>query len=325
MLKLIAAAAAAAAAGAVSSATRLEISNVVPRRDTAGDIVNAHAGGIYNFSGTFYLVGEHYRVCPHAGGNKTRDPAAIGDCEICGHTGTTFALYTSPDLQVWTLNTTNVIPDKPGGVGAALYTPVLAYNKKLGYYVLMFQCSGGCSDGQLQVATAATPAGPFVPKGTVLPHTDPRSGSSQGGIWVDPSTDIGYFIWNAIGDGSTKGQWISQLDDTLLRMKPNSAVQILKAAPGSEGGWLEGGGIFKRGATYYYMAGSGCCYCAGGGGAMVFTAAHPLGPWTWQTSVNDGLYLPCKRPSTSPAHTSPCTAWRSCHSRHAEKESRVFQ
>ena len=47
-------------AGAAGSAT---ISNVVPRRDTNGSIINAHAGGIYNFSGRFYLIGEHYRAC----------------------------------------------------------------------------------------------------------------------------------------------------------------------------------------------------------------------------------------------------------------------
>ena len=92
------------------------ISNVVPRRDITGAIINAHAGGIYNFSGRFYLIGEHYRNCPHAGGNKTRDPLAVGNCEMCGHTGTTFALYESADLVTWTLTSTNVIPDKPGAV-----------------------------------------------------------------------------------------------------------------------------------------------------------------------------------------------------------------
>ena len=80
---------------------------------------------------------------------------------------------------------------------APLLQPVLAYNKRHDYYVLMFQCSGGCSDGQLQVATAPTPAGPFEPKGTVLPRSDPRGKeSSQGGIWVDESTSIGYFIFS---------------------------------------------------------------------------------------------------------------------------------
>ena len=63
--------------------------------------------------------------------------------------GTTFALYTSTDLKAWTLNTSDVIPNKPGGTGANLYTPVLAYNERHAYYVMMFQCSGGCSDGQV--------------------------------------------------------------------------------------------------------------------------------------------------------------------------------
>jgi hypothetical protein len=55
----------------------------------------------------------------------------MGNCEMCGHTGTTFTLYESTDLQSWALTTTNIIPDKPGGASAALYTPVLAFNKKL--------------------------------------------------------------------------------------------------------------------------------------------------------------------------------------------------
>jgi hypothetical protein len=279
-----------------------KISNVIPRRDNTGTIINAHAGGIYNFSNRFYLIGEHYHSCPHAGSNKTKDPLAVGDCEICGHTGTTFALYTSDDLETWTLNTTNIIPDKPGGANAALYTPVLAYNAKYSYYVLMFQCSGGCSDGQLQVATAASPAGPFKPRGTVLPSSDPRHGSSQGGIWVDDITGTAYFIFNSIGDASNRGQWIVELDDTYLRMT-NHSTQIIKGAAGSEGGWLEGGGVFKQNKLYYYMAGSGCCYCAGGGGAMVFVAPHPLGPWTFQTNVNDALYLPFS--PTGPPPTPP--------------------
>jgi hypothetical protein len=106
--------------------------------------------------------------------------------------------YTSPDMTTWTLNVTDVIPSHPYGAGANLYTPVLAHNIEMGYYVLMFQCSGGCSDGQLQVATAAQPWGPFLPNGTVLPSSDPRFGSSQGGIWVDRSVTPpkAYFIFN---------------------------------------------------------------------------------------------------------------------------------
>ena len=44
------------------------VSNVIPRRTTDGQIINAHAGGIYQFADMFYLIGEHYKNCPHAGG-----------------------------------------------------------------------------------------------------------------------------------------------------------------------------------------------------------------------------------------------------------------
>jgi len=113
-------------------------------------------------------------------------------------------------------------------------------------------------------------------------------------MWVDETTGLGYLLFNSIGDGAQNGQWIAQLDDTFLRILwgPKHSSQVIAGAKGSEGGWLEGGGIFKRGELYYLMTGSGCCYCAGGGGAMVFVAPHPLGPWKWQTSVNDALYLP---------------------------------
>ena len=100
---------------------------------------------------------------------------------MCGHTGTTFALYESTDLQNWTLTITDVIPNKPGGPEASLYTPVLAFNRKYGYYVLVFQCSSGCHDGQVQVAIAKSPRGPFEPKGAILPRSDPRAGASQAG------------------------------------------------------------------------------------------------------------------------------------------------
>ena len=90
-------------------------------------------------------------------------------------------------------------------------------------------------------------------------------------------------------------------------------------------GWLEGGGIFKRGSLYYYMAGSGCCYCAGGGGAMVFVAPHPMGPWRFQTNVNDGLYLPFSpRGEPPPPPPVPAGATASCSDLSGEWASSVL-
>ena len=122
-------------------------------------------------------------MCGHTG-SCLRSLSPIFLLTLIRQSGTTFALYTSSDLEEWTLNTTNVIPDKPGGDGANLYTPVLSYNAQFNYYVMLFQCTGGCTDGQLQVSIATSPAGPFKPKGAVLPsHV-----SSNGNMWVDAST-----------------------------------------------------------------------------------------------------------------------------------------
>ena len=50
---------------------------------------------------------------------------------------------------------------------------------------------------------------------------------------------------------NSTGQWINALDDTLLRMAEGTA-QVVPAATGSEGGWLEGGGFFYRGGKYVH-------------------------------------------------------------------------
>lgn len=40
--------------------------------------------------------------------------------------------------------------------------------------------------------------------------------------------------------------------------------------------------MFKRSGVYYAVFGHCCCYCLQGSGGLVWTAAHPLGPWSLQ-------------------------------------------
>ena len=51
-------------------------------------------------------------------------------------------------------------------------------------------------------------------------------------------------------------------------------------------GFLEGWGMFKRGSVYYYLTGHGDCVGAMGSDALVFTAPHPLGPWSADAATN---------------------------------------
>ena len=51
-------------------------------------------------------------------------------------------------------------------------------------------------------------------------------------------------------------------------------------------GFLEGWGMFKRGSVFYYLTGHGDCVGAMGSDALVFTAPHPLGPWSADAATN---------------------------------------
>lgn len=49
--------------------------------------------------------------------------------------------------------------------------------------------------------------------------------------------------------------------------------------------FVEAPAMFKRNATYYALFGNCCCFCGHGSGVQVYTAAHPLGPFTFHNNV----------------------------------------
>ena len=49
--------------------------------------------------------------------------------------------------------------------------------------------------------------------------------------------------------------------------------------------FVEAPAIFKRGGIYYALFGECCCFCGHGSGIGVYTAAAPLGPWTYHENI----------------------------------------
>jgi len=88
------------------AAKLVTIHNDVPRVDQYGHIVNAHDGSVVNFNGTWFLYGTVYENCTQRGA-QCRSP--------CGFNPNTYALYTSPDLEAWTLHSTDIMPEVRGG------------------------------------------------------------------------------------------------------------------------------------------------------------------------------------------------------------------
>ena len=141
-----------AVCASVCTASVVKISNVEPRRDTQGNILNVHDGGLYFFENQWALVGTSYFHCS----------SHIGDC---GWQDNNFSAYTAPSPQgPWTLASNNLIPNRPAG--GANFRPKLLASSSGGNttYVMWFNYQPPTPNipGYLVVATSLKPTGPFT-------------------------------------------------------------------------------------------------------------------------------------------------------------------
>jgi hypothetical protein len=240
------------------------IHNDIPRVDQYGHIVNAHDGSVVYFDGLYFLYGTVYENCTQKG----------SQCDSpCGYSPNTFSLYTSYDLQSWTFQTANILPNMTiDNKDVNYWMPVVAYNKITSTYVMQYW-SGHCGFVApcTEVATSSSPYGPFTmqPKIPLV-----RSPSSQMGFFVDSDTGKAYIKFNTVGPDQHHA--IQLLTDDWLNSTDEYAIIFWKPSFA----WMEGGGLFKRGALYYYMTGTDCCFCTWGGDARFWTSYDPLGPWS---------------------------------------------
>ena len=240
------------------------IHNDIPRVDQYGHIVNAHDGSVVYFDGLYFMYGTVYENCTQKG----------SQCDSpCGYSPNTFSLYTSYDLQSWTFQTANILPNMTiDNKDVNYWMPVVAYNKITSTYVMQYW-SGHCGFVApcTEVATSTSPYGPFTmqPKIPLV-----RSPSSQMGFLVDSDTGKAYIKFNTVGPDQHHA--IQLLTDDWLNSTDEYAIIFWKPSFA----WMEGGGLFKRGALYYYMTGTDCCFCTWGGDARFWTSYDPLGPWS---------------------------------------------
>ena len=254
----------------VGLAAIVTVRNDVPRVDQYGHIVNAHDGSVVHFEGspfdgTYFMYGTVYENCTQFGSQCNKYPEPL-----CGYNPNTFALYTSPDLQAWTLVSTDVMPEMAKDNSRVDYwMPVVARNPTTSKFIMQYWSSHcGFVLPCAEIAVADSPFGPFT---MVPPLNTTATPSSQMGFFADANGDA-YVKYNTRSPQHHVVQklapdWLSTTDDfAIVFMKPSFS-------------WMEGGGMFKRGALYYYMTGTDCCFCTWGGDARYWTSYSPLGPW----------------------------------------------
>ena len=234
------------------------ISNVEPRRDTRGEIVDAHDGCLMYFNGSYYLYGTRY-----------------GSTDGFGRTNR-YVCYSSPDLVTWTFHG-EILANAPD---RTYYRPYVIFNKATHKYVLWYN-----ADGEYGVAQSESPTGPFS---IVNPNVQVKYASS-------PVGDLGLFVDN---DGKAYITYTHGMDGFGVQTEPIPHHQICveRMTPdylGSTGevsetvaGNCEAPALFRRGNTYYLLFDNTCAFGTSGSGARVYTSSAPLGPYTYRGNIN---------------------------------------
>lgn len=258
-------------------------SNVAPRLDVSGKIVNAHSGGLYRFPlaapnttvdghSLFYLYGTAYPMC------EQRGPI----CEQqCGYFNNTFVVYTSPDLMAWTLASSSLLP-LPDADNVEYDELNVGWNSATGDFVLVYWSGHyGFHNNLVATARSRSPTGPFV----AAPPIAVRGGavlSDTVSLWVDEFGDGAAYMRYNTRDLPFR-HMVERLTADWTASDPAYAPAQIFAKP--EFPWYDGGGMARRGDSVYVQLSFDCCFCQWGSDALVFVAPSPLGPWAPQQAA----------------------------------------
>lgn len=245
------------------------IDNTVPRTDVNGVIMDIHDGNILHINDTFFYYGASYGECTEFSGVDGCKTFALGNCGFQNNHN--LSLFTSRDFVEWTPAPTNPVfqftsANQPQGI---MFCPKVVYNRRTSMYVLWFNWFYNPTQiSFIGVATSLSPFGPFdvVTSQVVgLRYTNP----GDFGLLVDDD-DSGYIVYTSIDNGH-------DISTELLQPDYLSSTGINS---GFFAQFVEAPALFKHKGTYYASISNTCCYCAQGANVTLYSAAHPLGPWT---------------------------------------------
>ncbi len=243
------------------NAQQIKISNIVPRKDDAGHVIDAHDGRVIRFGDTYYWYGTSY---------DTTNGFTKKNYYRC---------YSSSDMTHWKSCGTLII-DAPEGV---YYRPHVVYNAKTKKYVLWYNWYPTLWNGQYGVAVSNSPTGPFKIINKNVNVLNLKRGVGDLNLYVDDNNN-GFLIYNTIENHEVSVEKLSAdyLSSTLISSGPISQN-------------CEAVSMFKRNGKYYVLTDVCCCFCKEGSGAMVFISDNPLKEYRYSGNINKSpgkpLYL----------------------------------
>lgn len=259
----------------------VNISNTVPRRNMANELMDAHDGNIVQWTrgGLWYWYGMGYGNCTEKEGiiPPYDCPGIYQPFGACGfRVDHAVNVHTSPDLVHWTfVGDSFPVSVRPQGI---YFRPKVIFNNKTQEYILWINYLAEAAtplaaypNATYVVARSLTPEGPFsvVTERASIQH----KGAGDFAAFVDPLTNEAYLAYTSFSTGH-RIVIESMLPTFYDTRGANASTGFLSAQS------MEAPILFFRQGTYYLLFGPTCCFCARGSGSLVSVSPHPLGPWT---------------------------------------------
>lgn len=249
------------------------LSNVSLPQDTAGHQLITGEASVLAWNGAYYVYFDDWGDCP----GVDCCPSRLGCADCCFNpptaqypdncvyaNGHTVIVYRTVDFESW----------EPKGVALPLanrkdgimFRPHVIYrastNSFLMWYIDRWEGQTGYA-----IAEGPTPEGPFV---TIADSVNLHGAGRIGDFYVFIDDDgTAYHARTGLNIEKLTADFTAGTGEYYSLFLP----------------FVEGPVMFKRDGRYYLVAGADCCACAGGTNMLVYTADHPLGPYTFQSDV----------------------------------------
>jgi hypothetical protein len=277
-----------ASAGSMGAQTRTEFTNGevtehVAWKDTSGNLINAHDGGILWADGKYHWYGLALRPLPAVNGPEGGQKTTVG-----------VVMYSSTDLYNWTYDgVVLACSDKPGD---PLYAPMrferpkILYNAKTKQYVMWFHYVAYPGDhknniggGEAGVAVSSNINGPYIYKGFTRP-IDAKGIVRDSTLFQDDDGSA-YFIYDRDvreqGPGFGRVLHIVKLTDDYLGLT-DKWYKIENAVA------REAPVMIKRKGVYYLVTSAETGWKDNA--ANYYRAANIFGPYTELANPTSGPY-----------------------------------
>ncbi len=236
-----------------ASASPLTITNGIQFRDTSGNLIQAHGGGILQDGGYYYWFGE----------NRTTDNLFK---EV--------SVYRSTDLVNWEYRGAALSQSSASELNSAkIERPKVIYNATTGKYVMWMhkENDSDYSEARAAVASSSTPEGPYTYHGSFRPFD------------TYMSRDITLF--NDNGTAYMISAANNNYDLHIYQLTPDYLDVSTLVGNFWAGGHREAPAMFKRGNIYFMLTSGATGWSPNQ--AKYATASSISGPWSGWTNVGD--------------------------------------